>query len=196
MFKYNKVDNKDLIKLDRLINTQTKNIYGVVYNHEWSFYYKRENFVKNNLSLENAITEANERFLTQAIELKHLKEMNLVSVDIDNPFITFLLYANNFNFLISTPRIGHSNIILSVDKKFNENFIKHDYITATSKTEELKKFFLPDNKNRHRFFITFGENLSTVSNFQKVMTHYEKDLKNYLNVFELDFENIDQYKIL
>jgi hypothetical protein len=148
------------------------------------------------LSLENAITEANERFLTQAIELKHLKEMNLVSVDIDNPFITFLLYANNFNFLISTPRIGHSNIILSVDKKFNENFIKHDYITATSKTEELKKFFLPDNKNRHRFFITFGENLSTVSNFQKVMTHYEKDLKNYLNVFELDFENIDQYKIL
>jgi len=120
----------------------------------------------------------------------------LVSIDIDNPLITFLLYANNFNFLISTPRIGHSNIILSLDKKFNENFIKHDYITATSETKELTKFFLPDNKNTHRFFITFGESLSTVSDFEKVMIYYEKDLKNYLNVFELDFENIEKYKII
>jgi hypothetical protein len=148
------------------------------------------------LTIEECLLNSKENYKTTIIELKHLTESNLVSIDIDNPLITFLLYANDFNFLISSPRTGHSNIILEINNDFDEKFIKQKYITSTSKIEKLDKFFLPDEKDTHRFFITLGLKLSSFSDFKRVINHYEEDIKNYLNVFELDFENINQYKII
>jgi len=89
------------------------------------------------------------------------------------------LYANNFNFLISSSRFGHSNIILRINKDFDESFIKQKYITSTSKIKVLDKFFLPDAKNTHRFFISLGEELSKFSNFKKIIQIYQSEIEKY-----------------
>jgi hypothetical protein len=196
MFKYIKTEEDLILKFNNIINPNQKSIYGVAHNHEWDFYYKKESPIKINLTIKESLLNSKESYLTSIIELKYLEDLNLVSIDLDNPFITFLLYANNFNFLISSPRFGHSNIILKTNKNFDEGFIKQKYITATSKIKVLDKFFLPDTKNTHRFFISLGEELSTFLNFKNVIEIYQSEIEKYWNVFELDFENIEKYKIL
>lgn len=196
MFNYIKTEKELLLNFNSIINPKNNAIYGVAYNHQWDFFYKRESIIKKELTLEDALSFSKENYKTCIVHLKSLDKLNVITVDIDNPFITFVLYANNFNFLISSPRIGHSNIILKLDKEFNENFIKQKYITTTNKIKVLDKFFLPDEKDTHRFFITLGESLSKFSDFEKVINHYQDQIENYLNVFELDFKNIEQYKVL
>jgi hypothetical protein len=197
MFNYTETNKELLEKFNNVLNPKNSPIYGVAYNHQRNFFYKRQDFIKKNLKLSEAMDSSKEIFETVAIEIKYLEDMGFISIDIDNPFITFLVYANNLNFLISTPRYLHSNIILKLDEHCDIDFLKLNDVTPTSKIEVLSKFFMPDAKSTHRYFITLGEEISNFSSFKKIIEYYDQEFKKLnINMFDLYFEDISKHKIL